>query len=246
MPGVQLLIAWFASSTQRRIELQLDDGASGGRAGTQLSRVACLGRRSAASAIRAYYGHFPVQYTRVTVERVHGSGVRGRARLPIPAHMIRVGVGHETSADRICVRLDADPRVCAPGASGAGRRARLAAGGRGHLCRARSRARKPDNCLRARMGRVRAGACRIGLPAARETAASTTRSTWARTYWGGALFCLVADVEIRKRTTTASACRMRCARSSQDGGTLDHRWPDSRCAAHRRPRDRRRRAERAL
>src|SRR4030095_12695234 len=24
--------------------------------------------------------------------------------------------------------------------------------------------------------------------------------TWGRTYWGGALFCLRADVEIRKRT----------------------------------------------
>jgi hypothetical protein len=31
--------------------------------------------------------------------------------------------------------------------------------------------------------------------------------TWGRTYWGGAMFCLVADVQIRKATEIARGCR---------------------------------------
>ena len=36
--------------------------------------------------------------------------------------------------------------------------------------------------------------------------------TWGRTYWGGAMFCLVADVEIRRQTGNKKVCRMRCGR----------------------------------
>jgi hypothetical protein len=38
-----------------------------------------------------------------------------------------------------------------------------------------------------------------GLPAAGDQGLNNTH-TWGRTYWGGALFCLLADVEIRRQT----------------------------------------------
>ncbi len=38
-----------------------------------------------------------------------------------------------------------------------------------------------------------------GLPQADDRGLDRT-PTWGRTYWGGAIFCLLADVEIRKRT----------------------------------------------
>ena len=38
-----------------------------------------------------------------------------------------------------------------------------------------------------------------GLPAAGDQGLDKTH-TWGRTYWGGALFCLLADMEIRERT----------------------------------------------
>lgn len=40
---------------------------------------------------------------------------------------------------------------------------------------------------------------RKGLPQAGDEGLDRTH-TWGRTYWGGALFCLLADVEIRERT----------------------------------------------
>ena len=39
--------------------------------------------------------------------------------------------------------------------------------------------------------------------------------TWGRTYWGGALFCLLADIEIRKRTANQEGSGRRVARYSQ-------------------------------
>ena len=39
-----------------------------------------------------------------------------------------------------------------------------------------------------------------GLPAAGDRGLDYT-PTWGRTYWGGALFCLLADIDIRKRTS---------------------------------------------
>jgi len=49
--------------------------------------------------------------------------------------------------------------------------------------------------------------------------------TWARTYWGGALFCLVADVEIRRETGNRKGLRDALRAVVAQGGTIDHEWP---------------------
>jgi len=49
--------------------------------------------------------------------------------------------------------------------------------------------------------------------------------TWGRTYWGGALFCLVADVEIRRRTNNGKGLRDALRAIVAAGGTIDHDWP---------------------
>jgi len=45
-----------------------------------------------------------------------------------------------------------------------------------------------------------------GLPASGDEGLDHTHS-WGRTYWGGALFCLLADVEIRKKTANRHGLR---------------------------------------
>jgi hypothetical protein len=49
--------------------------------------------------------------------------------------------------------------------------------------------------------------------------------TWGRTYWGGALFCLVADVEIRKQTNNRKGLQDALRAIVAAGGTIDHDWP---------------------
>jgi hypothetical protein len=49
--------------------------------------------------------------------------------------------------------------------------------------------------------------------------------TWGRTYWGGALFCLVADVEIRKHTGNRRGLQDALRGIVNAGGTIDKDWP---------------------
>ncbi len=49
--------------------------------------------------------------------------------------------------------------------------------------------------------------------------------TWGRTYWGGALFCLVADVEIRRQTNNTYGLQDALRAIVGAGGTIDKNWP---------------------
>ncbi|MDB4945941.1 MAG: uncharacterized protein JWP97_5475 [Labilithrix sp.] len=49
--------------------------------------------------------------------------------------------------------------------------------------------------------------------------------TWGRTYWGGALFCLVADVEIRTRTAGKRSLDDALRAIVTEGGSIAVHWP---------------------
>lgn len=49
--------------------------------------------------------------------------------------------------------------------------------------------------------------------------------TWGRTYWGGALFCLVADVRIRQASNNRKGLQDALRGIRNAGGTIDHDWP---------------------
>jgi hypothetical protein len=63
-----------------------------------------------------------------------------------------------------------------------------------------------------------------GQPQAGDRGLDRTR-TWGRTYWGGALFCLQADVEIRKRTGNAKGLQDALRAINRAGGTIEAEWP---------------------
>lgn len=49
--------------------------------------------------------------------------------------------------------------------------------------------------------------------------------TWGRTYWGGALFCLLADVQIRQATNNQQGLQNALRGIREAGGTIDNSWP---------------------
>jgi len=49
--------------------------------------------------------------------------------------------------------------------------------------------------------------------------------TWGRTYWGGAMFCLVADINIRRQTNNRKGLQDALRAIVAAGGTIDHDWP---------------------
>jgi len=63
-----------------------------------------------------------------------------------------------------------------------------------------------------------------GLPAAGDGGLDRTH-TWGRTYWGGALFCLMADVEIRRRTNNRYGLQDALRGILGAGGNMEHDWP---------------------
>ena len=63
-----------------------------------------------------------------------------------------------------------------------------------------------------------------GLPAAGDQGLDNTH-TWARTYWGGAIFCLLADIEIRKHSKNKKGLQDAFRAINKAGGTVDVDWP---------------------
>jgi hypothetical protein len=49
--------------------------------------------------------------------------------------------------------------------------------------------------------------------------------TWGRTYWGGALFCLMADIQIRRQTANRHGLQDALRAIVAAGGTIDKEWP---------------------
>ncbi|MBB5345348.1 gluzincin family metallopeptidase [Tunturibacter empetritectus] len=52
--------------------------------------------------------------------------------------------------------------------------------------------------------------------------------TWGRTYWGGAMFCLMADVSIRRETNDRKGLKDALRAVVESGGGIDKDWPLSR------------------
>jgi hypothetical protein len=62
-----------------------------------------------------------------------------------------------------------------------------------------------------------------GLPQSGDKGLDHTHS-WGRTYWGGALFCFVADVEIRKLTHNKKGLQDALRGILEAGGDITHGW----------------------
>ena len=69
-----------------------------------------------------------------------------------------------------------------------------------------------------------------GLPQSGDRGLDNT-PTWGRTYWGGALFCLLADVEIRERTHDARSLDDALRGILRAGGNIATSWDMARITA---------------
>ncbi len=63
-----------------------------------------------------------------------------------------------------------------------------------------------------------------GLPKSGDRGLDFTH-TWGRTYWGGALYCLLADIEIRKRTRNRLGLEDAMRGILNSGGNIEVEWP---------------------
>lgn len=154
--------------------------------------------QSSARAVTAYYGRFPASSTRLLIVPKAGDGISGGRTWAHRGAMIRIRVGAaatESDFDEDWVLVHEMTHLALPSLPDR------------HEWLEEGLATYVEAIARAQAGELDAEAVwkgfmdgmPNGLPGPGDRGLDRTH-TWGRTYWGGAMFCLLAEVEIRRRT----------------------------------------------
>src|SRR5882762_8399088 len=178
--------------------------------------------RSAAESVTAYYGRFPVPQVLIGITPFEGRGVRDGMTFGDRGGRITIRVGSDTSPSELAsdwmlthemVHL-AFPSVDEK-----------------HHWIEEGVATYVEPIARIRAGHLAADQMWLdlvrdmpqGLPQPGDRGLDHTH-TWGRTYWGGALSCLLADVEIRRQTNNAQGLEHALRGILDAGGDIRKEW----------------------
>jgi hypothetical protein len=177
---------------------------------------------ASARAVTAYYGRFPVARVRVLVIPASGRGIRSGTTYGYRGAAIKVAVGRETRAEdlpRDWMMTHEMVHLALP----------ELVGEHDWLTEGIATYVEP-------IGRVQVGALPVekvwsdlleglpkGLPRGGDRGLDHT-PTWGRTYWGGALFCLLADIEIHERTGNRRGLEDALRAVNEGGGNVEVHW----------------------
>jgi hypothetical protein len=151
-----------------------------------------------AHIVADYYGNFPAPMVVIRLQGMDGSGVGGGRTTNDSGLMIQMRVGRETTAETLAadwVLVHEMVHLALPEV------------GRSHSWLAEGLATYVEGVARVQFGNRDVAdfwaenrhSMPMGLPRAGE-GGMDQRLGWGRTYWGGALYCLQADVAIREQT----------------------------------------------
>src|SRR5882757_6186813 len=151
-----------------------------------------------AHIVADYYGRFPAPHVVLRLSSMDGRGVGGGRTTNDSGLVIQVSVGREATAAGLSddwVLVHEMVHLALPEV------------GRRHNWLAEGLATYVEGIARAQFGNREIAdvwaeyrhSMPLGLPRAGEGGMDQT-PTWARTYWGGALYCLQADVRLREHT----------------------------------------------
>jgi hypothetical protein len=154
--------------------------------------------RTSAKAVSTYYGRFPVSSLRLLLVPVDGARIRGGTTWGYRGAAIRLPFGRDSGEDdlrRDWVIVHEMVHTALPDLDD-----RYAWLSEGLAVYVEPIARVQAGDLTAReIWQAMMRDMPKGLPQAGDQGLDNT-DTWGRKYWGGAMFCLLADIEIRKRT----------------------------------------------
>jgi hypothetical protein len=180
----------------------------------------------AAQAVTTYYGQFPVRHVTIRFHIADGSGVGdGRAFGDGDPH-IEMGVGRDTTKDDISeggqdwLMTHEMVHLALPSVE------------EEHHWIEEGLATYVEPVARVRAGELKAtqvwGDMMRGMPKGQPHADDQgldRTPTWGRTYWGGAMFCLLADVKIRQATHNKAGLETALRGIIHAGGNLAVDWP---------------------
>ena len=180
----------------------------------------------AAHAVTQYYGRFPVTALRIVLQPAAGSGVSGGTTYgasEFGTALIVIQLGRDADQSdllRDWVMTHEMVHLSVP-----------AVPERSHWLE-EGIATYVEPVARVETGELEAAqiwadmrrGMQQGMPHSGDSGLDHT-PTWGRTYWGGALFCLLADVEIRRRTDNRKGLQDALRGVLAAGGNIEQDWP---------------------
>jgi hypothetical protein len=178
---------------------------------------------SSARAVTVYYEQFPVALVQIRIRFYEGRGVRSGHTFGEHGSLIAISVGRSsTVADFADDWMMTHEMVHLAFPSVAEEHHWIEEGSATYI-EPIARARIGDLTPEKVWGDLVDGLPQ-GLPEPNDRGLDFT-PTWGRTYWGGALFCLLADIEIRKRTGNHKGLEHALRAIVKEGGTIESEWP---------------------
>lgn len=178
---------------------------------------------SSARAVTAYYRQFSVSHLQMRVRFFDGQGVRGGRTTGWDGASISIAVGRASTAadfNEDWVLTHEMVHLAFPSVP---EEHHWIEEGSATYVEPIARARAGDLTPERVWGDLIDGLPK-GLPQPGDRGLDFT-PTWGRTYWGGALFCLLADIEIRKRTGNRKGLEDALRAILEGGGTIESNWP---------------------
>ncbi|MBS0577631.1 MAG: hypothetical protein JSR36_00050 [Proteobacteria bacterium] len=190
-------------------------------AGEGVAVLEWVGR--SADIVRGYYGRFPASSLTVRIVAESGDGVQGGTTFAHPAAFIRIRLGREVSGRQLqsdWVLVHEMTHLALPDT------------GEAHAWLSEGLATYVEGIARVQAGNrsetdVWAEELHMmprGLPQADDRGLDHTHS-WGRTYWGGAMFCLLADVQIHEHTGNRAGLQEALRAVLAQSGGLSSDWP---------------------
>ena len=151
-----------------------------------------------ARIVADYYARFPARLVTLRIHATSEGGVRGGRTTNEAGLVIQVNVGREATAGELAADWVLVHEMVHLALPELGRRHSWLAEGLATYVEGIARAQFGNRDIADVWAEYR-HSMPLGLPHAGDGGMDQT-STWGRTYWGGALFCLQADVTTREKT----------------------------------------------
>lgn len=182
-----------------------------------------------ARALTSYYGRFPVGSLRLLLVPVDGGRIRGGTTWGYRGAAIRIPFGRDSTEEvlrRDWVMVHEMVHTALPDMPD-----RYAWLSEGLAVYVEPVARVQAGDLTAReIWQAMMRDMPKGLPQSGDEGLDNT-PTWGRKYWGGAIFCLLADIEIRKRTGNRLGLQDAVRGVLEAGGDHEQNWTIGRVLA---------------
>lgn len=175
-----------------------------------------------ARAVTSYYGHFPVKKVRIEIAVTDSDEVSGGMTYGYDTPVINLNVGNKTKTSDLAQDwILTHEMVHLSFPSVADEHHWIEEGIATYvepIARAQIHQLTPESIWADVMENA------PGLPKRGDKGLDHTH-TWGRTYWGGALFCLTADIEIRKQTGNRKGLEDALRAIVDSGKGISEAWP---------------------